>query len=135
MPKGLSSVQRTLRSMRDQGRICGIVERFNSHVGPFGVRQDLFGIIDIIALSPDFGVVGIQACGQDFAKHVRTIMEEKAQESIDWLETKAKCASCHSLTPATSFELWGWRKVKLRPGAKAMRWKPRVRIFTLDDFK
>ncbi len=135
MPKGLSSVQRTLRAMRDQGRVCGIVERFNSHVGPFGVRQDLFGIIDIIALSPDLGVVGIQACGQDFAKHVRTIIEEKAQESIDWLETKTRCLICRNLVPATTLELWGWRKVKLRPGAKAMRWKPRVKIFTLDDFK
>lgn len=135
MPKGVSSVQRTLRFMRQQGRICGIVERFNQYAGPFGVRQDLFGIIDIIALDPERGVVGIQACGQDFAKHIRTITEEKAQESIDWLETKIRCHQCGILTTATMLELWGWRKVKLRPGAKAMRWKPRVRIFTLEDFK
>lgn len=135
MPKGLSSVQRTLQAMRQQGRICAIVERFNAHVGPFGIRQDLFGIIDIIALDPERGVIGIQACGQDFKAHVRRITEEKAQESIDWLETQTCCTYCGKLTIATSLELWGWRKVKLRPGAKAMRWKPRVRIFTLDDFK
>lgn len=133
--RGLSSVQRTLQAMRNQGRICGIVERFNAHVGPFGIRQDLFGIIDIICLSPDMGVAGIQACGQDFKAHQRKILEEKAQESIDWLETKIRCTHCSRLTKATTLELWGWRKVKLRPGAKAMRWKPRVRIFTLDDFK
>lgn len=135
MPKGVSSVQRTLRFMRQQGRICGIVERFNQYAGPYGVRQDLFGIIDIIALDPEQGVIGIQACGQDFAKHFRTITEEKAQESIDWLETQTCCTHCGKLTKATSLELWGWRKVKLRSGAKAMRWKPRVQIFTLDDFK
>lgn len=122
--KGLSAVQRTLRAMRDQGRVCGIVERYNQYAGPFGRREDLFGIIDIIALDPERGVVGIQACGQDFKAHITKITEEKAQESIDWLET-----------PGTALELWGWRKVKLRPGAIAMRWKPRVRIFTLDDFK
>lgn len=135
MPKGLSSVQRTLQAMRQQGRICGIVERFNAHVGPYGIRQDLFGIIDIIALDPERGVIGIQACGQDFAAHERKITEEKAQESIDWLETRTYCISCGELADATALELWGWRKLKLRPGAKAMRWKPRVRIFTLDDFK
>ncbi len=135
MPKGLSSVQRTLQAMRQQGRICAIVEKFNQYAGPFGVRIDLFGIIDIICLSPDMGVVGVQACGQDFKAHERKILEEKSQESIDWLETQTRCKHCIRLTPATSLELWGWRKVKLRPGAKAMRWKPRVRIFTLDDFK
>ncbi len=122
--KGLSAVQRTLRAMRDQGRVCGIVERFNQYAGPFGRREDLFGIIDIIALDPQRGVVGIQACGQDFKAHITKITEEKAQESIDWLGT-----------PGTALELWGWRKVKLRPGAVAMRWKPRVRVFTMNDFK
>ena len=122
--KGLSAVQRTLRAMRDQGRICAIVERFNQYAGEFGRREDLFGIIDILVLDPERGVVGIQACGQDFKAHIRKITEEKAQESMDWLET-----------PGTALELWGWRKVKLRPGALAMRWKPRVKIFTLDDFK
>ena len=63
---GLSSVQRTLRAMRDQGRICAIVERFNQYAGEFGRREDLFGIIDILVLDPERGVVGIQACGQDF---------------------------------------------------------------------
>jgi hypothetical protein len=44
MAKGLSPTQRTLRALRDQGRICGIVERWNQFVGPHGIRQDLFGL-------------------------------------------------------------------------------------------
>jgi hypothetical protein len=119
-----SNTQRTIRELRNQGRTCAIVEKWNQHVGPYGVRQDLFGIIDILALDPERGVVGIQSCGSDFAAHERTILEDRAQESIEWLKT-----------PGTSLELWGWRKVKLKRGGKAMRWQPRVRVFELADFR
>jgi hypothetical protein len=115
--------QRTMRELKNQGRVCGIVERYNAFVGPHGIRQDLFGIIDIIALDPERGVVGVQSCGQAFAAHERKILEECAQASIDWLST-----------PGTVLELWGWRKLKLNRGGKAMRWTPRVREFTLADF-
>lgn len=120
---GLTPTQRTLRELRSQGRVCAVVERFNAHIGPHGVRQDLFGIIDVIALDPERGVVGVQACGTDFADHERTITEDRAEESIEWLRT-----------PGTVLELWGWRKVKLKRGSAAFRWKPRIRTFTLDDF-
>lgn len=119
---GVSPTQRTLRSLRDQGRKCGIVERYNAHVGPHGIRQDLFGIIDIIALDPERGVVGIQSTGSAFSAHERTILEERRQDTLDWLST-----------PGTSLELWGWRKVKVTRGGKAMRWSPRIRTFTLAD--
>jgi hypothetical protein len=29
---------------------------------------------------------------------------------------------------------WAWRKVKLRRGSKALRWRPRIKEITLDDF-
>jgi hypothetical protein len=118
-----SPTQRTLRELRNQGRVCAIVERFNAFVGPHGMRQDLFGIIDVIALDPVRGVVGVQSCGGNFAEHERKLLEERAQECIDWLST-----------PGTSLELWSWRKVKLKRGGKAERWSPRVREVTLDDF-
>lgn len=119
----LSPTQRTLRALRDQGRVCAIVEKFNPYAGPHGLRQDLFGIIDVLALDPERGVVGVQSCGQAFAAHEQKILEERAQEAIDWLST-----------PGTVLELWGWRKIKLKRGGKAMRWSPRVRPFTLADF-
>lgn len=118
-----SPTQRTIRELRNQGRVCAVVERFNAFVGPHGIRQDLFGIIDVLALDPERGVVGIQCCGTDFAAHERKILEERTQESIDWLST-----------PGTVLELWGWRKVKLQRGGKAMRWQPRIREFTPVDF-
>ena len=118
-----SPTQRTIRELKNQGRKCGIVERFLSRVGPHGIRKDLFGCIDIIALDPERGVIGIQPCGQDFAGHVKKLTEERAEEMIDWLST-----------PGTRFELWGWRKVKIKRGGKAMRWQPRIKEFTLSDF-
>ena len=118
---GLSPTQRTLRALRDQGIVCAIVERFNPYAGPHGIRQDLFGCIDIIALDPERGVIGVQSCGQDFSGHRTKLLEERTQEVTEWLST-----------PGTELELWGWRKVKLNRGGKAMRWKPRLARLTLD---
>jgi hypothetical protein len=109
----MTPTQRTLKAMREQGRICGMVERFNAHVGPFGIRQDLFGFIDLIAIDPTQGIIAIQSCGQDWAGHVRKIKEERNEAAFEWLK-HAKA------------ELWAWRKVKLTRGGKAERWKPRI---------
>jgi hypothetical protein len=117
---GLSPTQRTLKAMREQGRLCGIVEKFNQHAGPFGIRQDLFGFIDIIAIDPERGIVAIQSCGQDFSGHIRKLTEERNEAVFEWL----RHAPC---------ELWGWRKVKLKRGGKAVRWKPRIADLSLSD--
>lgn len=118
---GLSPTQRTLKALRERGLVCAIVEKFNAHAGPFGIRQDLFGIIDILALDPESGVIGVQSTGQDFAGHKRKLLEERNQECRDWLKT-----------PGTTLELWGWRKIKLKRGGKAMRWIPRVANIILE---
>ncbi len=110
---GLSPTQRTLKKQREMGRLAAITEKYNPHVGPHGIRQDLFGFIDIIALDPLEGVIAIQSCGSDFAAHARKLMEERNQNVFDWL--------LHA-----PVELWGWRKVKLNRGGKAMRWTPRI---------
>jgi hypothetical protein len=94
--KSLSPTQRTLRALREQGLVCAIVEKCNPYGGPHGIRQDLFGIIDILALDPRRGVVGIQSTGQDSSGHFRKLTQEKAQECQDWL-----------YTPGTSLEIWG----------------------------
>lgn len=126
MAKGLTPTQRTLRELRGMGRLVGTVERWNPHVrrgdGGLGIRQDLFGFIDLIALDPARGIVGVQTTGQDFAGHLRKITEERAEPCIEWL----RCGGV--------VELWGWRKIKVRRGGKAMRWAPRVKEITLEDF-
>ena len=118
----MTPTQRTIRELKNLGRRCGIVERFLSNVNVHGIRSDLFGIIDIIALDPERGVVGIQSCGNDFSGHYRKITQERYQETLDWLET-----------PGARLELWAWRKVKVKRGGKAMRWEPRVKEITLAD--
>lgn len=123
MAKGLTPTQRTLRALRDQGRKCAIVEKFNHRVGPYGIRQDLFGIIDVIALDPVRGVVGVQSTGSAFAEHDRKLKTERVQECVDWLQT-----------PGTALELWGWRKVLARRGGKQKIWAPRVKVYNLADF-
>ena len=120
----LSPTQRTMRALRESGNICAVVEKWNPYGGAgHGIRQDLFGIIDILVLNPERGVVGIQACSQSSAGHLRKLKEEKAQNSIDWLST-----------PGTSLEIWCWRQIKLKKGGKAKRWMPKITELTMDDF-
>lgn len=112
---GTSPTQRTLKVLKEEGWRSGIVERF---VGPLNIRVDLFHIIDIIAIQ-ERRILGVQSCGQAFAEHHRKLTEEELLSSLDWLR------ACGEL------QLWGWRKVKVKRGGKAMVWKPRVREYTL----
>lgn len=127
--KGLSPTQRTLRALRQEGRICDIAEKWNPFGGPIikgkrvGVRRDLFGFIDVVVLDPQRGIGGIQSTGQAFSGHVNKLLDSDCTENvIDWLKSKG------------FVEVWGWRKIKLQRGGKAMRWMPRVREITLEDF-
>ena len=120
----MSPTQRTMRLLREAGSICAVVEKWNPHVGPHGIRQDLFGIIDILVLDPERGVIGVQACSGSTASHYRKLTVEMAQESIDWLST-----------PSTVLQIWCWRKVKLKRGGKAVRWMPKVTEITMEDFE
>lgn len=121
----LSPTQRTLRALRQEGCRCAIVEKWNPHAGPRGIRQDLWGIIDILALDPARGVVGIQACaGSGYSQHYRKLTEERAQETLDWLET-----------PGTALYIWAWRRVKAKRGGRALVWSPRIVEITLQDLR
>ena len=101
------------------GILSDLVERYNQFTKQ---RHDLFNIIDIIALYDD-GIAGIQACGSDFASHDRKILA--ADESLAWIMAGGV------------LELWGWRmiKVKTKKGTKVDRWKPRIKRYTIHDFK
>lgn len=125
MNRGISPVQRTMREVRIRGNICAVTEKYNPHVGPHGIRQDLFGIVDILVLDPSRGFVGIQACGSSFAAHWKKLTEDQkcVEACIAWLTT-----------PGGVLEVWSWRKVKLERGGKAERWQPRIVPITLDLF-
>ena len=124
--KGLSPTQRTLRALRDQGRIVDVCEKWQiaPHLPGGGFRKDLFGFIDLIVLDPEQGIVAIQSCGQAFKAHLDKIMDSEVTEFvIEWLKCGGK------------IELWGWRRVKLKRGGKAVRWRPRIQTITLEDFE
>lgn len=118
-----SPMQRTLKVLNDKGLVYGIVERFIGGA-KFKIRVDFLNIIDVIALDPEKGVVGIQVCGNDFASHVVKLTIENAESTKAWLSTSG-----------TSLQIWGWRKLKNKRGMKAMHWECRVQEITLDDIK
>jgi len=116
-------MQRTLKSFRENGFVrnldYGVVERW---IPGANIKEDFLNIIDVIVLDPSRGVVGVQVCGQDWASHIRKMTGEMADKTTRWLST-----------PGTVLELHGWRKVKKKRGGKAMVWRPRVAVFTLDE--
>ena len=115
----MTPTQRTLAALADLGYTSGMVERWIAKK-PFGIRKDLFGIIDIISIKPG-EIVGVQSTGTGFSDHLKKLTIEKAAESRAWLESGAK------------LQLWGWRKLKVKRGGKAMRYFPRFLDITLDD--
>jgi len=128
--KGLSYTQRTLRALRDLGRICAISEKWNPYGGPvingkqIGRRVDLFGFIDIVCLGPGQKILGIQSTGPSgFSSHRKAVLENEL--AIEWLKAGGY------------IELWSWRKLLKRQerGGKLRTWQAKILEFTLQDFE
>jgi hypothetical protein len=109
---GTSPTQRSMALYKKHGYQCGIVEKFNSNIGPHGIRQDLWGAVDIIAVAGKH-TVGIQACAASgHGSHVTKLADEPR------------------LFPM--FDA-GWRVVVLswkKPGAQSRRWSWRHTVMT-----
>ena len=122
-----TSVQRTMRQLRQEGHICAVVERWLAYAasptgqGPPGIRQDLFGFLDIISLAPD-AIVGIQCTtGSGHPQHKAKILANEI--APEWLKSGGR------------IQIWTWRKLLVKRGGKAMRWTPRIEEITLEDFR
>lgn len=90
---GMSPTQLTLREARARGWLVEVVERWNPYAS---IRQDLFGIIDIVAVG-DCGVLGIQATSR--TNHSARLQKAMESENLQkWLEGGGK------------FEVWSWGK-------------------------
>ena len=75
----MTPTQRSLAWWRQEGYTVAVVEKFLRFPGmSHGVRQDLFGFADLVAIRADKdGVVAIQCgVGADHAKHVAKIHAE-----------------------------------------------------------
>jgi hypothetical protein len=112
------SMQRTLKLLTEGGMTAINVERFNHFAGAYGHKEDFMGFIDIIAMSSERGIVGVQACGQDWAPHVAKIQNDCRPQVDVWTQSGGK--------------VWlvGWRKLKKRKAdgkkGKVEVWTPRV---------
>ena len=109
--------QRTLAWARANGWTVAIVEHWNPHAK---IRQDLFGVFDLLAVDPKgFGVIGIQVKGQAGTADGVTKLRESAI-LVPWL----RCLNRVLVV--------GWRKLKVKRGGKAVRWHPRIVELHLD---
>lgn len=111
----MSPTQRTLKHLRDAGYTVAVVERWNQYAK---IRQDLFGIIDLIAISPIAGIVGIQACAgaSHAARRAKSIAEPRLRT---WLQAGGK------------FEVFSWSKTGAR--GKRKTWTPRCESIRYED--
>jgi hypothetical protein len=64
----LKTTQMSLKKLREEGWTCEVTEKWNSFAGPFGIRQDLFDFIDIIAIKNDVGIMAIQTTSRGHVK-------------------------------------------------------------------
>lgn len=100
------SLQRSKALLESDGWKVAIVERWNQWAH---VRQDLFGMCDLIAIRPDrSGVTGIQACGEDVSSHIEKLL-------VGYTNPKGKVYGPNDclaiwLQAGNQFFIWAWRK-------------------------
>jgi len=119
------NVTRTIQQFKKQNILAVSVERFNYHAG---VRQDLLGFIDLIALDHNKGVIGVQVCSHsELNKHNQKFWDNY-DNVINWLKT-----------PGTYLEMWGWRKLKRRLESgkigNSYIWEPEIIEYDLKYFE
>jgi hypothetical protein len=106
--------ERTFEILRVLGWEPWVVEKFNMYAGPFGVRQDMYGCIDVVAIPARVagrGIIAIQMCSQSsYASHVTKLALEPRLAM--WLRAGDNFR----------FEIWAWAKKKLARGGKAEYW-------------
>lgn len=127
---------RTLEALRKQGATVQVVEKWQARPwqkeGGHGVRIDLFGCIDVIAIMPrgwnrpegweheKLVLMGIQ-CGavNGHSEHKKKCLAEPRLKL--WLETGAR------------FQIHSWGLMGAR--GKAKRWHCRIEELTLSDYQ
>ena len=97
-----SSTQRSLKLLRERGYMAAVTEHWNPHAR---LRQDLFGFVDIVAVSRLYGIIAVQTTsGANMAARI-----DKIRESVHakvWLDADG------------TILVHGWRKVGARGARK-----------------
>jgi hypothetical protein len=112
-----SPTQRALAECRRKDWPVQVVERWNQWGnGGVGVRIDLFGGIDLVAITPE-GILGIQATSG--SNHSARVKKLKALRDLEeWVD-------CGAI-----LEVWSWtpKKVLNRDGSTSKRKRYELRI-------
>lgn len=91
----MTPTARSLAECRKRGWDAQVVERYNQYARR---RIDLFGVIDIVAITPT-GILGIQATSNNGGTHAARVHKALAEPRlVRWLR-----AGAH-------FEVWSWAK-------------------------
>ena len=106
-----SPTARSLKRIRMDGWTAAVTERWNPYAG---IRQDLFGFIDVLAIRE--GAVGCLAIQATTGDNATKRMAKAA--GVEHLKTW--------LAAGNRFEVWAWRKMKVKRGGKAVRWSCRI---------
>lgn len=112
---------KSLNLVRRYGFTADVVEKYIPRPGArFGVRRDLFRIIDIIAIDGTT-TLGIQSTSIGArGAHIKKLYKEELENTLKWIQGPR--------------ELWlvCWRKEKRIRGGIAFRYVPKIEIITPD---
>ena len=111
----MTPTARSLAVLRELGYTVQVVEQWNNYSK---TRQDLFGVIDVLAVHPEYGIVGIQATttGNAAARQTKALAEERL---VVWLQGGGH------------FEVWGWA-LRGKAGARKLWTLSRRRVRLVD---
>jgi hypothetical protein len=99
----MSPTTLTLKFFRDQGWLADVTERW---IAQAGIRKDLFGIIDLIAIKAGEAVIGLQATS--LSNVPARVAKAKASGPLAiWLKTGAR------------FQVIGWTR-------RGKKWSPKI---------
>lgn len=108
----MTPTARTLRELRRLGYRCQVVEQTVPHTF---IKRDLFGFVDIIA-------VGSSACGRKTLA-VQATSGSNVGARLEKIRTECQAALKDCLWAGWRVEVWGWRRLKVKRGGKAVRWE------------
>lgn len=102
---------RVTNALKDIGWLIGNAESYSGYTGQ---SSDMFGFIDMIAVTP-YRLVGIQACLEDYQQHIRKI---------------CPLNTARTFNDVSDTYLIGCKKVLAKKGGKQMKWAYRCGHFT-----
>ena len=140
-----AKVERWVQFGRDDPRTSGGENaKARTFKGPPGIRVDLFGIGDVLAIK-DAATLLVQCCSMDrMADHLAMLYSKLIEDPrCEGCRVPKKDRTCKGhlasmlwLAGGTrTLELWGWRTLLVKPGGVARRWQPSIREIRLEDLE